>query len=230
MHKRRLLVCVAGCVMLALILASCSNAAFFGLFRSRSRAAAAVRHSLVVFPFDMDSESAAGVPEDFGISVAEYLRMTLVSSRGYAALLYEERLTPIRRAKDDNVVKDQEIKAPFFSDKAKMTKLADILETDYYLVGSVEGYTYDKDKKTVELTLKADLMMVMTDKMTDKMVQEFVVGGSAEAGNQVIEEDELLSIAAGRAVEALRDKIFSTSPADAKPVVAADAEKTEGKK
>jgi hypothetical protein len=226
--KRRLLACAAMCVMLALVLAVCSNAALFGLFKSKNRVAvAAARHSLVIFPFDKDAESAANVPDSFGASVADYVRTTLATSKGYSALLYDERLTPIKRAKEDNVVKDQDVKGPFFTDKPKVTKLADILATDYYLVGSVESYTYYKDKKSVELTLKADLVLARTG----KMVQEFVVGATADAGNQGFEEDELRSIAAGKAVEALYEKIITTSPADAKsaPKAAPKAAKPKGK-
>lgn len=225
--KKRLLASVAMCLMLALITAVCSDAALFGLLKSKnkSKAVAAVRHSLVIFPFDKDAESAANVPDNFGESIAEYLRTTLATSKGYSVMLYEWRLTPIKRALGDNAVKDVDVKGPFFTDKPKVTKLADILATDYYLVGSVESYAYDKEKKTAELTLKADLVLTKTG----KMVQEFVVGASAEAGTQALEEEELRSIAAGKAVESLREKIISTSPADAKPVAAPKPAAPKGK-
>lgn len=199
--------------MLALVLAACSDAALFGLIKSRSKSRAVARQTLVIFPFDKDPDAAASVPDEFGQSVAEYLRATLATSKGYAALIYDDRLMPVQRARSDNVVKDQEVKSPFFADKAKADKLADILATDYYLVGSVESYTYDKDKKAVDLALKADLVLAKTG----KVIQEFMVGGSASAGTQAMEEDELCSIAAGKAVEALGEKILSTSAADAKP-------------
>jgi hypothetical protein len=207
--------------MLALVLAACSDAALFGLIKSKSKAQAAVRQSLTIFPFDKDPDAAANVPEDFGQSVAEYLRTSLAASKGYAVLLYDDRLMPIVRAKSDNAVKEQDAKSPFFADKAKADKLADILCTDYYVVGSVESYTYDKDKKTVDLALKADLVLTRTG----KVIQEFMVGGSASAGTQAMEEDELCSIAAGKAVEALGEKILSTSAADTKP--AAQPKKTK---
>lgn len=211
--KRRLLACLAMCAALAFITTASSNAALFGLIKPKPKIEPVVRHSLVVFPFDRDFESAQGVPEDFGMSVADYLRMTLANSKGYAPYLYDERLTPIKRASADNMVKETDTKAPFFTEKAKTSKLAAIMATDYYIVGSVESYTYDKDKKSVELTLKADLY----DNKTGKIMQEFMVGGSAEAGNQPLEEDEIRSIAAGKAVDALREKIIAMSPADAKP-------------
>lgn len=215
-RKRRLLACLVMCAVLAVILAASSNAALFGLIKSRSKAAPVVRHSLVVFPFDRDAEAASAVPEDFGDSVAEYLRTTLSTSKGYAAYLYDDRLTPVKRAFDDNLVKAQDTKGPFYADKAKVTKLADILSTDYYVVGSVESYTFDKEKKAANLTLKADLYV----RKTGKIVQSFVVGGAAESGAQALDEDELMSIAAGKAVEALREKVLSTSAADNVPVPA----------
>jgi hypothetical protein len=214
MGKRQLPACVILCAMLALVLAACSDAALFGLIKSKSKAQAVARQSLVIFPFDNDLDASANVPDDFGQSVAEYLRTTLATSRGYAVLLYDDRLMPVQRARTDNVVKDQDVKSPFCADKAKADKLADILATDYYLVGSVESYTYDKDKKTVDLALKADLVLAKTG----KLIQEFMVGGSASAGTQAMDEDELCSVAAGKAVEALGEKILSTSAADVKAV------------
>jgi len=213
MGTRKLLACVVVGAVLACMLAACSDAALFGLIKSKSKAKAAPRQSLIVFPFDKDSESAANVPDEFGKDVAEVLRTTLANSKGYAVMLYKERLMPIQRALADNAVKEQETKSPYFTDKPKADRLADILATDYYLIGSVESYTYDKDKKAVDLALKADLVLTKTG----KVMQEFMVGGSAAAGAQAMEEDELRSIAAGKAVEALGEKILSTSSADTKP-------------
>lgn len=224
--KRRLLACAAMCAVLAFITSACSNAALFGLIKSKSKSPAAVRHSLVVFPFDRDSESAASVPDDFGQKVAEVLRSTLSTSKGYAVYLYDERLTPIKRASADNALKEADTKAPFFAQKTKVTALAKILETDYFVVGSVESYTYDKTKKSVDLTLQADLC----DAQSGKIIQEFMVGGSAEAGTQNLEEDELRSIAAGKAVEALQDKILASSGADAKPAPKKAPSKAKNKK
>ena len=215
MGKRQFSACVVLCAMLALVLAACSDAALFGLIKSRSKSQAVARQTLVIFPFDKDPDAAASVPDEFGQSVAEYLRTTLATSKGYAVLIYDDGLMPIKRAVEwDHVLKEPDATAPFFADKAKADKLADILATDYYLVGSVESYTYDKDKKAVDLALKADLVLAKTG----KVIQEFMVGGSASAGTQAMDEDELCSIAAGKAVEALGEKILSTSAADTKAV------------
>ncbi len=213
-RKRGLLSGVAMCVVLMLALTVTCDAALFGLLKSRrsSRPAPVVKQSLMVFPFDKDAESAAGVPDDFGQGIGEYLRTTLTVSKGYSVFLFDQRLTPIRRAREDNVVKEQEINGPFFSEKAKADKLADLMAIDLYIIGSVESYTYDKDKKSAELMLKADLI----NARTGKLIQQFMVGGSAAQGAQPLDEEELQSIAAGKAVEELAQKILQTSPADAK--------------
>lgn len=213
MGKRQLVACVVLCAMLALVFAVCCDAALFGLIKSKSKSQTTARQSLVIFPFDKDPDAAANLPEDFGRSIAEYIRSSLANSKGYAVLLYDDRLMPIRRAiENDHIVKEQDSKGPFFTDKAKADKLAEILATDYYLIGSVEGYTYDRQKKTADVALKADLVLAKTG----KVIQEFMVGGSASAGEQAMEEEELCSIAAGKAVEALSEKILSTSSADVK--------------
>ena len=211
--KRRIWACVAFCVMLVIILTAGSQAALFGLIKTKKKdAPVAVKQSLLIFPFDKDVESAQGVPDEFGENLAGYLRTALAGSKGYSALLYDTRLMPVKRAIVDTYIREQDAKVPFFGEKQKVAKLANLFATDYYIVGSVESYTYDKAKKTVELTLKADL--VQAD--SGKMIQEFLVAATAGDGNQADEEDELRSLAAGKAVTALTEKILGTSPADVK--------------
>lgn len=212
---RSLVAGVAMCLVLMLVLAATCEAALFGILKSRSRnrAPAVVKQSLMIFPFDRDVESAVGVTEDFGQGIAEYLRTSLAPSKGYSTLLFDKRLAPVMRALGDNVVKNTEVTGPFFTDKAKADKLAGLVATDLYVIGSVESYTYDKDKKTAEIMLKADLVIAKSGKVS----QEFMVGGSAAQGAQPLDEEELQSIAAGKAVEALAQKILETSAADAKP-------------
>ncbi len=210
--KRQLLIYVVLAAMLVFMFAACSDAALFGLIKSRSSSRSVQKHSLIVFPFDKDPDGAANLPDNFGKDVADYLRSTLSKSKDYATLLYSYSLMPIQRAKSDNVVKESDMKSPFFADKAKADKLAGIMSSDYYIVGSVESYTYDSKSKTVDLALKADLVMTKTG----KVMQQFMVGGSAAAGDQAMEEDELVSIAAGKAVEALGAKILSVSSVAAK--------------
>ncbi len=201
------------CMLLALMLAACSDAALFGWFKHKSQGnVVVVKHTLVIFPFDKDAESAESVPDEYGETIAGYLRTAMSSSKGYSTLLYDARLMPIKRAVGDNVIKEQDTKGPFVTDKPKAMKLADLLAIDYYIVGSIEGYTYDKEKKTVEITLKADL--VAAD--SGKLVQEFLVAATAGDGNQADDEEELRTLAAGKAVQALKEKILATSPADVK--------------
>lgn len=216
-RKRGLVAGVATCVALMVALTVTCDAALFGLLRSRrssSRPVPVVKQSLMIFPFDRDADSAIAIGENFGQGIGEYLLSTLSVSKGYSVILFHERLSSVRRAREDNVIKDADIKGPFFTDKAKADKLAELLGVDYYIIGSVETYTYDKDKKTAELTLKADLVAAKTGKVS----QEFLVGGSAAEGAQPMDEEELQSIAAGKAVEALTQKVLATSAADSIPV------------
>jgi hypothetical protein len=209
-----------------LAMAVSCDAALFGLLKSKrsSRSGPVVKQSLMIFPFDKDTESAAGVSDDFGRGIADYLRTTMGVSKGYSVFLFDSRLTPVRRAKEDNVIKDQDINGPFFTEKAKTVKLADLLAADCYIVGSVESYSYDKEKKSAEITLKADIVNAKSGKVT----QEFMVGGAAAQAAQPMDEEELQSIAAGKAVEALTQKIMEATPADAK-APAKSAAKAKGK-
>jgi len=209
--KIRVLAYLGLCILVIALLATCANAALFGLLKSKGKTVETTRMSLVIFPFDRDPELAQYLPDNFGNDVGEYVRSILSESPRYSVFLYEQRLTPVQRAKSDQILKDAEIKGPFFADKAKAEKLADLLATDYYLVGSVESYSYDRDKKVAELTLKADLV-----RGNGKVVQEFLVAGKADAGTQGMDEEEIRAIAAGKAADALRDKILGS---EEKPAV-----------
>lgn len=206
--KRGLVVGIAMCLILTFALAITSNAALFGLIKVKSKSKPVVRQSLMIFPFDKDAETT--VSDELGQSVAEYLISTLTASKGYSVILFDDRLTPVRRALADNAVKTQDLAGPFFTDKVKAGKLAELLSTDYYMTGSIESYTYDKAGKTASLTLRADLI----NGKTGKLFQEFMVGGTAAQGAQALDEEELQSIAAGKAVEALCQKVLETSAAD----------------
>lgn len=222
--KRRILACITFCVMFALIAGAGSEAALFGLFKSKKQeSAATVKYTLVIFPFDRDTDSAAAVPDTYGETIAGYLRNSLSTSKGYSVLLYDARLTPIKRAMFDNFIREQDTKAPFSTDKPKVEKLAQALSTDYYIIGSVEGYDYNREKKMVEITLKADLVLAEGGKVT----QEFLVAATAGDGKDTDDEDSLRSLATGKAVQALTEKILATSPADVK---AKTAEKPAKKK
>jgi hypothetical protein len=204
--KSRLFVCMMTCIVLLALGITSANATLFGLLKTKKRTETPKAQSLMIFPFDKDPEIANKVPETFGKDVSDSLRSLMIGNNLYSVYLYSDRLAPVQRARTDNILKVPDVTGPFFVDKIKASKLADLLATDYYIVGSIENYDYDKDKKSVELMLKMDLVLTRTG----KVVQEYMVGGKTDESNKAMSEDELRAIAAGKAVEALKLKLTET--------------------
>lgn len=212
-EKSHLFICVMACVVLMALSVTSANAALFGLFKTKKRAETPKAQSLMIFPFDKDPEIANKLPETFGKDVSDSLRSLMIGNNQYSVYLYSDRLAPVQRARTDNIIKANDITGPFFMDKTKASKLADLLSTDYYIVGSVENYDYNKDKKSVELMLRMDMVSCTTG----KVVQEYMVGGKADESSKATSEDELRAIAAGKAVEALKEKLTPAEEKSTKP-------------
>ncbi len=214
----RLLICLGLTLATGFAAVSTADAGLFGLFKAKKKPAPVVRKSLVVFPFD--STSATAVSEGFGEEIASYLKSVLSGSDGYMAVLYQERLAPIRRAKEDTTLKSQDTTGPFAEDKEKCLKLARLLATDVYLVGSIEDYQFDVTKKVAQITLAAE----MYDGKSGKLLGQYLVTGSADESSKASLEEEYRAVAAGKAVDALKERIMPGSAPEPAPEPADEAE------
>jgi len=196
-------------VAIALLLVSGSaDAGLFGLFGSKKKPKPLPTESLIVFPFDQE-EGGARIPEEFGVDIASTLRSMLSGDAKYATYLYNQRLSPIRRAKEDSTLKTQDITPPFAEEREKAIRLADILAGDFLLVGSIDDYQVDTAKRQAQLTLTAELIR-MVGREKGKLVKTFTVTGSVPESAKAIEEDELRALAAGDAVSKLKEEIAKT--------------------
>ena len=209
-------------LIIGLVAATAADAWLFGLFKSRRKSEPPVpKLSLVVFPFDQ--ESTADVPDDYGRELASYLRTVLLGNPKYAVFLYSQRLSPIRRGSDDNSLKTTDVSPPFSEDKAKPLKLARTLAADFYVVGMVDDYQFDAAQKVARMTLSAELV----NGKTGKLMGKFVVAGKADETSKATDEDEYRAVAAGKAVEALRDQVLPQPEAQTKPAEPPAADETE---
>lgn len=228
--KGRFLMCLSLILIFGAVTVNPADAAFFGLFKSKKKADVAVKKSLVIFPFDQNSNAKV---DGFGEELAAALRSSLAVKSPYSTYLYTIRLSPIKRATDDNTIKAKEdIEPPFSEDPAKAMALAKILASDYFLVGSVEHYQSDAAKSTAQITVRADLYL--SDSKSEKPAKTLVVTGVTPAMTKATEDDELRAIAAGDAIAKLQIELLSepkpeskaveTAPAATAPVETAPAE------
>jgi len=195
--RRRLRTCLALCLVIGTLAVGSSQAGLFSRRSSRKAAAPVVRRSLIVFPFDQGGVAKA--PEGFGVYVAGDVRAMLAANEAIMPLVYRERLSPVQRAIDDNTLKNPDIIGPFAEDKAKTLKLARLLASDLFLVGSVDDCVVDGTKKMGEVTLSASLY----ETKTGKLLKTFLVSARTPEGTKTSEEDELRDVAKGAAVTKL---------------------------
>ncbi|MCE5314586.1 MAG: hypothetical protein ABFD49_08200 [Armatimonadota bacterium] len=191
-------------VIFSIVAIGTANAALFGLIKSKKKGAAAViSESLVIFPFD-SGETISKLPESFGEDMATALRSMLVGNDQYWVYFYTDRLAPVKRAKDDNLLKTQDASGPFSSDTGKCVKLARLLAADYLICGAVEEYGVDKSTKSAQLTVSVNLVSVKTG----KVVRTLLVTGRTPEGASTGDEDDSRALAAGDAIAKLKSQLL----------------------
>jgi len=209
--RSRLWTCLALCVIIGLAAAGLADAGLFGRGKkpATGKTGPGVSKSLVIFPFDQADVSR--VPEAFGEYVASDLRTMLGSGSDYAVYLYRDRLSPIVRAwKNDNTLKTTDVAPPFAEDREKALKLAKILASDYFLIGTIDDCSVDSKSKTAVLTLSAELV----DAKTGRLIKTLLVTGRSPESAKTSFEDELRDIAKGDAVTKLMAEIVAQPKAE----------------
>jgi len=209
---------VALALMLAVAAAGTANAGLFGLFggKKKVKPTKVVRQTLVVFPFDHGG--VTNLPEGFGEYIASDVRSMLAGNPQYAPCLYRDRLSPVRRALEDNTLKAPDAAPPYAEDKAKSLTLARLLASELYLVGAIDDYQVDAAKKVAQMTLRGDLY----DAKTGKLVKTLLVTGETSGSAKASDEDELRDLAKGAVVTKLVAEL-TTAPAPVEEVESAPA-------
>lgn len=221
--RNRLWTEVVLCALISVLVIGTAQAGLFGLWGSKKKKAAVVKkQSLVIFPFDQDGVRTA--PKGFGAFVASDIRTMLADSDRYAPVLFRSQLPPIQRATQDGTLKADD--APYgldnsgnlentsFSDsdsKQKTLKLAQLLCTDYYIVGAVDEVNVQTAQKRADITLRAELY----NGKTGKLVKTFLITGQSPESMASGDEDELRDLAKGAAVTKLMAELTAAAEAPA---------------
>lgn len=210
-RKGHLLTCLILSMVISALVISSANAGLFDMFKGKKKGSAQQVQSLLVFPFDQDA--SVKLPTAYGEDVATSLRDVLIGNRAYTVFVYRDKLSPVKRAKDDNVIKDKDAMSPFAEDASKSLKLAQLLATDFYLVGSVDDCQVNTVTKIAQMTLRADLY----DGKTGKLVKTFLITGRTPETAKAVNEDDLRALAAGDAVAKLKLELIAAEedPEDA---------------
>ena len=157
--------------------------------------------SVLVFQFDQSVD--LNLPDGFGVMMATALRNKLGSMDQYIAVLFSDRLSSVKRGKDDNSLKTPEITAPFSEDNDKPLKLAKLLSADTFITGNIESVSVDTAAQTSTMTVSGGLF----DGKTGNVLTTWVITGRAPQLDKNANDDELIALAAGQVIQNIVDQI-----------------------
>lgn len=207
-------------LLIGCLAAGSADASLFGLFKGRSsRTSAPKPSSLIVFPFDQPQGMQA--PVGMGGELASALRTMLNGNKRFSPILYKEKLSPIKRAREDSTLKPNEDVAPFTEDRSKPLKLARLLAADYFVVGAIEDVKIDAAKKTAQMTLSMDLV----DANSGKLVKTMLINGSTPEDANSTSQEDAIALAAGDAITKLKVQLLEETKPSPSPSAAVAAPK-----
>ena len=214
--RTRVWIGMGAVLLIGCFVAGSANAGLFGLFRGRSSRHSVSRpSSLIVFPFDQAANIKA--PVGMGGELAAALRTLLNGNETYSPILYKEKLSPIKRAREDGTLKPNDDVSPFSDDRSKSLKLARLLAADYFIIGAIEDVKVDPFKRTAEMTLSMDLM----DARSGKLVKTLLVSGLTPANSTSASQEDAVAIAAGDAITKLKAQLLEETKVSPTPAGAA---------
>lgn len=157
------------------------------------------RYSLLVFPFDSTELEGEG-SFHLGSEVAKFLKDSTLRSPKYNGVTYSPRHPAIRRALEENTLRESEVAPPFGLDPDRTlaaTRVARTMELPKLLVGVVEGLEVNPETRQVTLTVTAQVL----DAATGRVEDTFVASGTSPAGATGSEEMLALQAAEAAAVQ-----------------------------
>lgn len=181
------------------------------------------RFSLLVFPFDSTELEGEG-SYHLGSEVAKFLKESTLRSPKYNGVTYTSRHPAVRRALEENILRDSEVAPPFGLDPDQTlaaTRVARTMEIPKFLVGVVEGLEVNPETRQVTLTVTAQVL----DAASGRVEDTFVASGTSPAGATGSEEMLALQAAEAAAQQLGQNWIPRPKP---EPVVANGKTATNG--
>jgi hypothetical protein len=170
------------------------------------------KKTALIFTFDAPEDNA-GVAETYFTSVTEGLRDALNNSPVYAPYIFSDRMSIVKRGKDDGSLKNNDIIGPYSSDLVKTGKLAKLASSDAYIVGSVDSVSVDSVNKTASVTLSGALL----DTESGKILMSWLETGTVPSGAQSASDEELRALATSDAISKVIASIAKTYPKEEIP-------------
>lgn len=243
MQNSRIWKSIGLAAIISFAVAGSANAGLFSVFKGKSNSAPRARvaaskdgqQSMVIFPLDPVEEIAGFNNEDMlnnirtklGSDIASAIKAEISSSKTYLTFLYTRNLAPIKRAKEDSTLKENDLSGPFNNDDGTSRKLAEILATQLYMTGNIDSLTIGGDKKTAEITIS----VYIRETGKGRELKTLMVTGKTPEGSAAVNEEDAVSLAAGDAVQQLKIALLGAEKDDEKvSKPRKSAEKADNKK
>jgi len=150
----------------------------------------ALKKTLLLFPFDVPSTSAANAAEVSSL-LTDVASSRLIASGAFAVTAYFKALPNVARLHNDQQLTDTDVTPPFADDNRKPIKVGKLAGYDTVFVGSVDDYQYDQAKNQVTMTVSGRMLEVETG----KVMKSVTLSGSSGTGGNAKEDEKAIEAA-----------------------------------
>jgi len=171
------------------------------------------RLGLLIMPFDSQVEQNANT---LGPRVARAMKDASMLSRRYNGVLYNPRHPVIRRAQEENVLKESDIRGPFGIEDDQIeraVRIAQVMGMPRVMVGAITDFEFDSEKREGQITITAEILNAETGRVEG---QTLVATGRSPA-NMVAGLPEQFALAA---TDDAVQQIVARFPGIARPAAA----------
>jgi|GEM_PF-1437156 hypothetical protein len=171
------------------------------------------RLGLLIMPFDSQVEQNANT---LGPKVARAMKDASMLSRRYNGVLYNPRHPVIRRAQEENVLRESDVRGPFGIEDDQIERalrIAQVMEFPRVMVGAITDFEFNSEKREGQITITAEILNAETGRVEG---QTLVATGRSPA-NMVAGLPEQFALAA---TEDAVQQIVARFPGIAQPTVA----------
>lgn len=176
--------------------------------------------SVLLFPFTNNAGASA---DSLAARLTDAVKLRINTVGSYSATAFTTFLPPVQRAIDDNVLPKEALTPPFDS-SAKAGPIAQQVETDGYLIGSIESYSTDAASKKVTIEVSATLYNTANNTATKTLAFTGSAAPISTGEDESAVTQAAIDDAAGKIVNGL-----GTSTTTQRPVVMASSQRGSNK-
>lgn len=171
--------------------------------------------SLIVFPIAGGSSFTSASAESVqrcADRLSEILNDGLSQSRRFNPIWFDSKIPTLKRAVEERKITEQELSEPFdttVEGRTRACRLAQLLNAQIAVIGSVDAYEFREADSEVELTVTVQLIDVLTTKFNT-----ITASGHGKAVEPGLEEVDIANLAVYDVADKLLRDMVTISPQD----------------